>query len=203
MPGLAAEGAGEVAGAHRGALGERLDPQVGVEVVGDPGLELAQRPALGELGLEVGAELGLAAGALEEEDEPAGGLDARSRGRGPPRPCASARSMPEVTPAEVQTSPSRTKIGFGSTVSSGWRRASSAADGPVGGDGPALEQPGARQQEGAGADGADPARAAGGAADPADQLSSSSASATPKPPATTRVSIGPRQRAAVVFGASP
>ena len=72
---LAAEEAGEVARAHRGALGERLDAQVGVEVVGDPGLQLAQRAALGELRREVGAELGLAAGALEEEDQPAGDLD--------------------------------------------------------------------------------------------------------------------------------
>lgn len=37
---------------------------------------------------------------------------------------ASARSMPEVTPADVATFPSRTKMGSGSTVTAGCSRAS-------------------------------------------------------------------------------
>src|SRR5688500_10756888 len=55
---LAGEGAGEVAHAHRGAGGQRRHGQVGGRVVGDPGLEVAQRLALGLLGGELGAELG-------------------------------------------------------------------------------------------------------------------------------------------------
>ena len=39
---------------------------------------------------------------------------------------AKARSIPAVTPADVQTAPSRMKIGSGSTRTAGWRRASSA-----------------------------------------------------------------------------
>ena len=77
-----------------------------------------ERVALGRAGPRGGAELRLAAGPLQEHDQPAGDgegdvaaevlLDQRE-----------ARSMPAVTPAEVQTSPSRTKIGSGSTVTSG------------------------------------------------------------------------------------
>ena len=55
--------------------GEAGDRQVLVEVLGDPGLELAQRLALGGLGASWRAELRLAAGALEEHDEPAGDLE--------------------------------------------------------------------------------------------------------------------------------
>ena len=54
---------------------ERGHRQVLVEVVGHPGLELAQRLAVGRLRGQLGAELGLAAGALEEEHEPAGRLE--------------------------------------------------------------------------------------------------------------------------------
>ena len=108
--------------------------------------------------------------------------------------------MPEVTPAEVQTLPSRTKIGLGSTLSSGWRRASSAVDAQC----VVTVLPSSR-----------PARASRNepehtevtrrerrAALRIQRISSASfsASATPNPPATTSVSIGPRQRAVVVFG---
>ena len=201
-PGLAPEEAGEVARAHRGAFGQGLDPQVGVEVVGDPGLELAQRPPLGELRREVGAELGLAAGALEEEDQPARDLQ---RDLAPRSSSTSARerSMPEVTPAEVQTSPSRTKIGLGSTLSSGWRRASSAVEAqwvvtvrpsssPARASRKAPEQTEVTRRERRAALRIQRIRPA-----------SSSALATPKPPATTSVSIGPRQRAVVVLGSEP
>src|SRR5581483_6452158 len=41
--GLAPERTREVAGAHRDPLGQHLDAQVAVEVVGDPSLQLAQR----------------------------------------------------------------------------------------------------------------------------------------------------------------
>ena len=74
-PGLGLEGAGEVALAHARARGERGDRQVGVEVVGHPRLQLAQRRAVGRLRGELGAELGLAAGALDEDDEPAGDIE--------------------------------------------------------------------------------------------------------------------------------
>ena len=58
-----------------GARGERGHREVGVEVVGDPGLQLAQRLALGGLRGELRAELRLAAGALQEQHEPARRLE--------------------------------------------------------------------------------------------------------------------------------
>ena len=61
---LAREGAGEVALAHVRASGERRHGEVLGHVVGYPGLELAERPPVGELRRQLGAELGLAAGAL-------------------------------------------------------------------------------------------------------------------------------------------
>src|SRR4051812_45809890 len=72
---LACEGPGEVARAHAGALGERRHGQIGVEVRGHPFLEVPQRLALGDLRPEMRAELRLAAGAADEEHEPAGGLE--------------------------------------------------------------------------------------------------------------------------------
>ena len=59
--GLRAEDAGEVAGAHRGSGCEAFDGQVLVEMIGDPGLHLGHRVAVGQLDLEVGAELRLPA----------------------------------------------------------------------------------------------------------------------------------------------
>src|SRR4051794_14900490 len=68
---LAPERTREVAGAHAGARGERLDGEVVPEMVGQPRLQLAERLALGELGAQVRAELGLPAAAARVDDEPA------------------------------------------------------------------------------------------------------------------------------------
>src|SRR5215207_1991502 len=92
LAGFAAEGAGEVAVAHAGAARECRDGEVLVEMVRDPRLELAQRRAVGGLGGQLGAELRLAAGALHEDDEMAGGLSATSRPRSSST-SASARSI--------------------------------------------------------------------------------------------------------------
>src|SRR4051794_24554147 len=85
-PDLGTERAGEVPLAERGAAGQRWDGEVRVEVAGDPRLELAQRLARGGLRREARAELRLAAGALEEEHEPAGRPRGGGAGRGRPRP---------------------------------------------------------------------------------------------------------------------
>ena len=113
---------------------------------------------------------------------------------------ASARSMPAVTPAEVITSPSRTKIGSGSTSTSGWRRASSAhhaqwvvarrpSSSPARASRKAPVQTDATRRE----------RAAAARSQPTSR-SSSPAAATPVPPGTSSVSIGPRQPAIVPSG---
>ena len=116
--GLGAEGAGEVARAHVGARGHRLDGVIAGDVLEHGALDLAQRLALGALRGERGAELGLVAGAAQEQHEVAGDVSAASRSRSSST-SASARSMPAVTPAEVQIGPSRTKIGSGSTRTCG------------------------------------------------------------------------------------
>ena len=55
--------------------------------------------------------------------------------------------MPAVTPAEVATLPSRTKIGSGSTVTVGEHPGEELAARPVGGGAAAVEQPGLRERE--------------------------------------------------------
>src|SRR5262245_22059140 len=61
----------EVARAHPRATRERGYRQVLGRVVGDEGLEVAERVALGELPTELGAELRLPARPAQEQDEPA------------------------------------------------------------------------------------------------------------------------------------
>ena len=70
--GLGPEAAGEAARAHRGPTGEHGDGEVLVEVVGQPALQLGDRVGAGGPGGELRAELGLAAGAAHEDDQPAG-----------------------------------------------------------------------------------------------------------------------------------
>src|SRR2546421_1693655 len=62
--------AGEVARAHERAFGEDGHREILVEVTGDPALKLAQRLAPRRLACELGAELRLTAGPLEEEHQP-------------------------------------------------------------------------------------------------------------------------------------
>jgi hypothetical protein len=111
--------------------------------------------------------------------------------------------MPDVTPAEVQTSPSCTKIGFGSTSTSGWRRASSAQEdqwvvarlpssSPARANRKLPEQTEVTRRERRAAERIQRIRSL-----------SSTASWTPKPPATRSVSIGPRTSFVVRSGAIP
>src|SRR5690606_12059535 len=69
---LLAEAPGEVPGAHARPGGEGVDGEVGVEVVGQPAQDVDDRRRAGGLGEQLGAELGLAAGAADEHHEPAG-----------------------------------------------------------------------------------------------------------------------------------
>ena len=73
--------------------------------------------------------------------------------------------MPAVTPADVHTLPSRTKIGSASTRDRGVALGELRGSGPVGGGAAAVEQAGLGEQEGAGAHRGDPP---GGAGDPGD-----------------------------------
>ena len=60
---------------------------------------------------------------------------------------ARARSIPAVTPAEVQTSPSRIQIGSASTSTSGCSAARPRGPRPVGGDPAPVEQAGGGEQK--------------------------------------------------------
>src|SRR5579862_3078844 len=62
------EGPRELARGQPGPAGQRLYRQVRVRVIGDPALHLAQRLPVGQLGGELGAELGLVARAAQEHD---------------------------------------------------------------------------------------------------------------------------------------
>src|SRR3954469_22652281 len=63
------EGAGERALAEAGAVGQRRDREVLVEMPGDPRLQITQRRPRGLLDRQGAAELRLAAGTLEEHDQ--------------------------------------------------------------------------------------------------------------------------------------
>ena len=54
---------------------ERDDREIGVEVVGDPALQLAQRLPIRRAGRKLHAELGLPARPLHEDDQPASDLE--------------------------------------------------------------------------------------------------------------------------------
>lgn len=69
--GLLTEAAGEVARAHRCVHRERLDRQVGVEMLGDEVLHVAQGVTISGLQRQLGAELRLVAGTAEEQHEAA------------------------------------------------------------------------------------------------------------------------------------
>ena len=139
----------EAAFAHAGAFGQHRQRNVVGEVLADPVMQRAEAVVRG-LQRQCGAELRLAAGAFQKHHEMTcdGQRDARPRSSST---SASARSMPAVTPAEVQTSPSgrrsdrlrhaRRKAARQFGAADQWRRGA-----------PAVEQAGGRQQEGAGAD---------------------------------------------------
>src|SRR5215208_1795691 len=113
-------------------------------------------------------ELGLAARALQEEDEPTGYLDGDlsaqvllDEGEREVHPGGDARGGPDVAVADENRVRVHGEFGVLAGELGGVR--------PVGGYGATLEQAGPCEQEGAGADRGDPSRAAGGAPDPADQ----------------------------------
>ena len=125
--------------------------RIGVDVVE----QRAQRAVRHRLRAGVHAELRLAARALQEDDQ----VLRDPAGQAGPWSCstmASARSMPAVTPADVDTSPSHTKIASGSTSTP--RFSSSTGERPVRRRLLALQQSRARQHHGSGADTGDPAR---------------------------------------------
>ena len=168
MPVSCAEGAREVALAHAGAPRQRRHGQVGVEVVRQPLLELAQRLAVGHLSGELGAELGLPAGTLEEQHEPAGGLE--------------RHVAPEVLLHQREREVhARGHAGRGDHVAVahedrvgldldlGMAPGELAARGPVRGGAAAVEQAGRGEQEGARADGADALRARSRGPHPGDE----------------------------------
>ena len=202
-PGLAPEEAGEVARAHRRPA-RRATRLAGRHrgcprsTTGARGAACARRAA----SAEVGAELGLAAGPLEEEDQPASDLHRDlapqvllDQRQGEVHARGDARRCPDVPVADED----RLGIDLELRVAArelGGRR-------PVSGDGLALEQTGrASRNE---PEQTEVTRRERRAALRIQRISSASfsASATPKPPATTSVSIGPRQRAVVVFGSEP
>ena len=118
---------------------------------------------------------------------------------------ASARSMPAVTPAEVHTLPSRTKIGSCSTVTAGMPAREQFARPPVRRGAPPVEHARGGEQERARAHRRDPPAARGRARD-RPHRARCRAAARPRsfPPTTMRVSIGPRNdrtdRSATIVG---
>src|SRR5690349_5605521 len=77
--GLAAEHPGEVAFAHRHAIGQGLDREIGGEVLQDPFLQILDRAMWGCVELQLGAELRLAAGAAAEDHQRLRGADCHLR----------------------------------------------------------------------------------------------------------------------------
>ena len=69
LAGIVAERTDEAALAHRGAPCQRADAQIGGKILLAPELDLLDGGNRGELRPQLGRELRLAAGALEEQDE--------------------------------------------------------------------------------------------------------------------------------------
>ena len=151
-PGLGAEGAGEVAGAHVGASGHGVDGVIAGDVLEQRPLDLAQRLAIGPLSGERGAELGLVAGTAQEQHEVAGDgeggvtvevlLDERER---EVHAGGDAGGGPDATVAHED------RLGVDEHV--GMHALQLLRGRPVRGRATAVEQAGAGEQEGAGAHG--------------------------------------------------
>lgn len=168
QPSLTSECAGEVSGAHGGAVGKSLDAEIVIQVVGDPCLKLSERPAGGGGAPQVRAELGLAPWPLEEHDQPPGNfaghfrpevilhqrqrqIDSRSDARGGPDAPVAYEDRPGIH------------------LDLGMATGKLVAEGPVRGRAAAIEQPGSGQQEGTGAHRRHPPGPARGCPDPARQ----------------------------------
>src|SRR5947207_2728977 len=140
------EHAGEVPLAHRHLGGEHGHGEVAVEVIGDPGLKLAQRLAVRRLHRELGAELRLAARPLEEHDQ-------------------LARDAERELPSVILLDERQRQVHAGGDAGGRVHGAVADEDGialdgergvaarelvaspPVGGHAPAVEQPGLREEE--------------------------------------------------------
>jgi hypothetical protein len=113
--------------------------------------------------------------------------------------------MPAVTPADVQTSPSRTKIGSGSTFTPGYRAASASQESQC----VVARRPSRRPASASrkAPEQTDAVRRASREAAPIQSMSARSriAARVPKPPTTISVSIGLSASAKAVWGriASP
>ena len=153
---LLAEDPREVARAHRDASGERVDRVVGLRMLHDPGLQVAQRVPLGHLAGELRRELGLTARPLEEEHHRAGDLEGQlaidvvlDEGEREVHPGGDPRGGPDVPVAHVD------RVGLDLEPRVAGREGCGV--GPVGRDAATVEQARAREQERPGADRADPA----------------------------------------------
>ncbi len=138
-------------------------------MLGDPGLDLPQRSALGELGGQLRAELRLVAGAAEEHHQVPGDLQ-----RGVPAQVLLDQGEREVDP---RSDPGRGGDGPVTDedrlgVHRGLREPprERVAVRPVGDDPPSGQQPRLGEQEGPGADRDDPLGGRRQLGDPADQL---------------------------------
>src|SRR4029079_18354477 len=128
---------------------------------GEPGLD-------GRLGLQCGAELGLAAGAAGEHDEPPGHLVGHlgpvvllDEGEGEVDACGDTSARPAVPVPDVDA----VVLDVDRGVLPGERR----ARGPVGGGTSTVEETGGGKDEGPGADRGDAARPAGDGGDVRDE----------------------------------
>jgi cell division septum initiation protein DivIVA len=162
------KGAGEMAGAHVGARGHRLDGVILGDVLEEEAQGLAQRLALGLLGGERGAELRLVAGTAQEQHEVTGD---RKRGRAVEvvldererevHPGGYPGGGPELPVADVDR--------LGVDVHRGMRTRELGGGGPVGGRTAAVEQPRGSQQEGACANGGGAPGGSGALGDPVEE----------------------------------
>src|SRR5215211_3934837 len=154
-PGLATEHPCERARAHPDPLRQCIYSEVLVEVVAEPGLQLGDRRRRGALGPQLGAELGLAAGSLHEDDQPPSRLVRQRRavvglhhGEEEIDPRGYARRGPPV--AVVDVDPVRPDAHLGMTVGERITRC------PVRGRLVTVEQTSSGEHLRAGADGRDP-----------------------------------------------
>ncbi len=152
---LGAEGPGEVPFAHGRPAGEGGDAEVRSEVVGQPALHLGDSWRASRLGLQLGAELRLAAGSSGEHDQPArhgvgdlGAVVVVDQRQGQVDPSGHPRRGPAVTVLDVDA------IRFDDH---GWTALGQlVAPGPVRRGPIAIKQPGGGKHEGSGAHRRDP-----------------------------------------------
>ncbi|CAN5271634.1 hypothetical protein BH20ACT3_BH20ACT3_08940 [soil metagenome] len=164
---LGSEGPGEVTFAHPGPFGEVGHAQVFGDVVGEPPLQTGYRWGGGRLGPQLGAELGLAAGAAGEDHQVGGHgvghLGAEvvvDEGKGKVDTGGDTGRGPAVPVAHVDLVGEDLDLG---------RPGQQVAMAPVGGGAVAVEQAGGGEYQGPGADRGDASRLTGEVEDGGDQ----------------------------------